>query len=579
MKRYMILLVVALIFCCSGVQAAEFGDLLSRLDSRDFTAEKDVALKTDGPYKGETINPHEETIMFKARAELFGKIMDARLSADLKEKINVFLVNAIQQDIKTDTKSWIIRQFPYTATAKEVSALVPFLKNSEKTLVDAAAEALGKINLPESKKALEANIDIPAAKAALITFNNTIPPLLPVETVKPLALSNISQADFDEWMKGYDKLSDQEKICTLAAITAREDARYRDKVLAAIGSDSPEMKKAGFLALEKLATKDDVDFLVGKLADEHDLAIRICGFIVADGFDEALLAKFNKIDDAKQFLDLSTILINRCVDIRKDVFAKTTAENCPARLELLKQITKICTTKDVPKLLESALLLPRGRELDTAENLIASCCNGDATPIIQLLDKYPPAVIYPIMCRTGGNAAKAELTRGLDSSDPALLEAAFRSLAQWTDAGFADRMMAIITSDQYPEGLKISILRAYIRVMSLPDDKIGISITKDQKLANLKKAFDLASRVDEKRLVLSRLAPNRTINSFEFALQCTSNPDLAEAAYSAIIDHAHDTALRNTYAKQVLPALNLVIEKSKNKNLVERAHLYKGRMM
>ncbi|MDO5581972.1 MAG: hypothetical protein Q4G69_12655 [Planctomycetia bacterium] len=578
MKKYMILLIAALVFCCTGIQAGEFGDLLSRLDSRDFSAEKDVALKTDGPYKGETSNPHEDTIMFKARAELFGKIMEARLSADLKAQVNAFLADAVQQDIKSDTKSWLIRQFPYTATAKEVSVLVPFLKNSDKMLVDAAASALGKIALPEAKSALEANSDVPAAKAALITFNNTVPPLQPAETVKPLALENTSKADFDEWMKGYSKLSDQEKVCTIAAITARQDTQYRNIVREAIASDSAELKKAGFLALEKLATKEDVDFLVGKLADEHDLALRLCGFIVADGFDDALLAKFNQAADPKQFLDLATILINRSVDIRKDVFAKTTAENCPARIELLKQIVKICTPADVPELLASVLLLDR-KDLNTGENLIAGCCNGDASPIIKLLGKYPPAVIYPIMCRTGGNAAKAELSRGLDSSDPALLEAAFRSLAQWTDALFADKMMAIITSEKYPEGLKISILRAYIRVMSLPDDKIGIKITNDQRLANLKNAFNLSTRLDEKRWVLSRLAPNRSIQSFEFVLECAADPDLAEAAYSAIVDHAHDTAFRNTYAKQVLPALNLVIEKTKNKKLVERANLYKGRMM
>ena len=117
-------------------------------------------------------------------------------------------------------------------------------------------------------------------------------------------------------------------------------------------------------------------------------------------------------------------------------------------------------------------------------------------------------------------------------------------------------------------------LRAFIRVISLPDDKIGIEISKDAKLEKLQKAFDIATRIEEKKLILSRLEANRTLNSLNFAVKCASNPDLAEDAYEAIAEHAHDGWLRQQHVAEFASAMELVVNNSKNKELVERVKRY-----
>ena len=578
MKKYFAILLIGLALCCTTVMAADYGTLLERLDSRDFSAEKDVAIKTTGPYKGETINPHADTIMFKARTELLDEILAAKDSKEKAAEVNAFIIKGLAGNVQVDTKVWMMEQLTFTGTAKEVPALTALLTNKEQRLVDAAAYALAKIPGPEAQAALEKNAKIPAVKIALTSRNYPLPPLAPNETKMPLGLAKASDEVFSAWMAKYNDLDENGKVQTLASITARGDRKYRDTALAAMKSDSPALKKAGLLALEKLATKEDVELLLSRLADEHDLVIRICGFIVADGFDNALVEQLRKANDPKFFFDLTTILIDRFVDIRAEVFAKTTAADCPNRLAFLQGVTKIVTPEDVPQLVASTVLFPRGKDRDAAENLIANVCNRDATPLIKLLDKYPHAIIYPIMCRTGGDAAKKELAHGLESSDPAVLETALRSLAQWSDASFADKMMQIATSGKYAEGISLALLRGYIRVISLPDDKIGVKMSKDEKLANLKKAFALSKRADEKRLILSRLAANRTDKSLAFAVECAADPQLAEAAYNAIADHAHDTALRMQYRDQMLKAIDLVLNNSKNAKLIERVKIYKGRM-
>ena len=82
MKKYSILLALALTLGSANVYGADFGDLLARLNSRDFSAERDVVTGKGGVYVGELVNPHSETPMFKARDEYRQMIFDALKAKD-----------------------------------------------------------------------------------------------------------------------------------------------------------------------------------------------------------------------------------------------------------------------------------------------------------------------------------------------------------------------------------------------------------------------------------------------------------------------------------------------------------------
>ncbi len=581
MKKYFLPLAALVAFLAtSGLNAADFGDLLTRLDSRDFSAEKDVLSGQGGPFVGETSNPHADTPMFKARDQFSAMITDAIGNDEKTADLRAFVFDAVKQDVSVETKVWLIQELGYFGIDEDVPALVELLKNDEQRIVDAAAVALAKIPGDAARKALEENQTIPAAAAALSSIAQPIPPIEPLENSMPLALSHAPQEAVDEYLTQYDQFTDAEKVRALASLIARDDKQYRDLALEAMKSDSPELRYEGFLAMEKMATAEDAELFLSHLTDYPEVTQWIGKFIVADGFDDALRAELAKTTDTKRFLDIATLLINRFVDIRADVYRRTTAKECPDRLILLQQVANVSTAEDVPSMVASTLLIPRGKDHDAAENLVANLCQGDATPLIELINdkKYPASAIYPMMCRTGGEAAKVELTRGLDSKDQNLHNAAMRALPMWADGAFADRMWKMLSGNELSEAQFTPILRAYIRVISLPDDKIGIEMTRDQKLEALKKAYQLAKRPDEKRLILDRLEANRTIDFLRFAVECAGDPEVAEAAYKAIADHAHDTAIRKQYPDIVLDAINLVIEKSEDKALIERVEIYKGRM-
>ena len=85
MRKYTFFLALVAVFFATDIWAADFGDLLARLDSRDFSAERDVVTGKGGVYVGELVNPHSETPMFKARDEFRAKMEEA-----LKQAMNYF---------------------------------------------------------------------------------------------------------------------------------------------------------------------------------------------------------------------------------------------------------------------------------------------------------------------------------------------------------------------------------------------------------------------------------------------------------------------------------------------------------
>ncbi len=570
MKKYFLPTLLAVFWGCVSVQAADHAELLKKLDS-DFS--QCLTAETNVSWLGTTGNPNGELDVFKARDEIRGMINAAFGDTAKMAEVNAFLADALTQNIQPTTRVWILEQLGGIGTAKEVPVIASQLDASDRRVVDAAAGALLLIPGPEALAALRK--DIPACRAALAQKANETMSWMPVEKALPFALANGPEEEVDQWMAKYRELDELTKAQTLAMLAARKCTKYRNAVLAAVNSDSEILRNAGFLALEKLASAEDVDILLAKSAENRGLVVRLCGFIVADGFDDALKTRFVGAEKPEDVLLLAEILTNRAVDIRKELFAKTTAKECPNRLALLQQAAKIAMPEDAGSMVASTLCFPAGSERDAAENLIAAVTFGDAAPVIALKGKYEQEGLYSIIGRIGGDAAMAEVNAGLASSDAELRNASIRALSVWPNAKFADKMFAVATDAAYSEEQKIAALRSFIRVVSLPDDKIGIRISKDEKLAKLQDAFKATVRVDEKRLILSRLAANRTVKSLRFAVECAADPELAEAAFTAIADHAHDNVLRQQNSADFIPAMDLVIEKSTNKGLVERVKRYK----
>ncbi|MCF0234974.1 MAG: hypothetical protein HUK22_08375, partial [Thermoguttaceae bacterium] len=247
MKKFAAFLAVAFVFSGVGVFAADFGDLLERLNSRDFTLERDVVTGKGGVYVGELVNPHSETPMFKARDEFRAKMSEAQKAKDdaAIDDLCDFIAGAMKSDSSVETKVWLLQQLAVIGVDKHAAIAADLLKSDNQNLVDAAAGALAKIPGNSAAKALEANKALPACAAALLLRNQGPIPYESLEPSMPFALSNADKAAVDEYLKGFDALDDWEKEMALAGLTARDDKSYRPYALKALASDSDALRRAG----------------------------------------------------------------------------------------------------------------------------------------------------------------------------------------------------------------------------------------------------------------------------------------------------------------------------------------------
>lgn len=494
---------------------------------------------------------------------------------ELKAHLNKLMTDAIGKDLPAQTKAWLLRNLQWTAGDNEVPAIAACLNKNVALVVDEAAHALIKIGTPKAIDALKAAEKDAAPKvkliikSALTSFAEKYD--VPTETKMPLAIPYASKADVDNFLKGYNDFSEQLKVETLANLGIRSDKAYLPLVCKEMQEGTDPVKRAALFALEKLGTKDQIPLIL-KFHD-RGAAQLVASRIESDGFDEGLI---NALANCEQgdFGFISGMLASRSVDISTTLFSKAKAKDCPNRLELLQNAKKLVGLDKINDFIDVLALFPNGRDKEEAEKIIASMTPGNASAVVAKMEQYPGATLLGCLGRIGGGDAKAALEKALKSSDNDVKEAAIKAICNWPNAEVADDLFAISQDSSFKDGQKIQALRAFIRVVSLPDDQIGVKFSVDDKLSRLQKAFDAATRVDEKNLVISRVGSVRDVKSLDFVLRYANDPKLAETVYRAIADLAHHNFLRQPHKDKFEPAMKMVIEKSKDEVLVDRVKRY-----
>jgi hypothetical protein len=157
---------------------------------------------------------------------------------------------------------------------------------------------------------------------------------------------------------------------------------------------------------------------------------------------------------------------------------------------------------------------------------------------------------------------------------------ALHAFRTWPNAVVADDLMKVIRDDNTSDEDRILVLRAFIRVMSLPGtqphDQIGIRIDDVQKVQRLAEVYELAKRVDEKRLIIERVGTIRTVDSLRFVLKYFDEAELQERVCWAILELAHQTDLKRSAREEFNAALDKVLAVTTNDDYRNRANRYKG---
>jgi len=495
--------------------------------------------------------------------------------ANLKAVVNELMLEQLDKDIPLITKVWLLHNLAFTAGGKEVPAIAKLLNDPQVKIIDEAARTLSAIPGEAAANALKSVAQPDPTRRIAVAMMNREPvsPKSSLENRMPLAIPYAGDAELDKWMDGYDKLANLEKASTVANLAIRKAKKYYPQIFDALKSDDDTLKRAAIFALIQVGTKDQIPFLLNDaIALDHGLAVRVLSNIVADGFDDALLDNLKKEDDWGKIALLTEILSHRYyTKALPAIFTFAKKSDCPNRIDLLRHVSRMADKTNVGDMVDVALLLSDRRQRDDAENIIARVCEGDIAPVVAKMNDATTAELLSQLGRIGGQAAVSEVEKSIASSNANIRNAAIRAISNWPNAEVAEKMMEIAKNANESESNRIGAIRGYIRVMTLPNDQLGISISDGARLELLKAIMkDSTTRREEKTLILDRLSTIRTVDCVKFLLEYFEDPMFHANAAQTVVELAHHNELRRRDRTFFSDALDKVIVLAKEKDLKER---------
>ncbi|MBN2023813.1 MAG: HEAT repeat domain-containing protein, partial [Pirellulales bacterium] len=211
------------------------------------------------------------------------------------------------------------------------------------------------------------------------------------------------------------------------------------------------------------------------------------------------------------------------------------------RLASLAALGVLGDSSTVEPLVARLLAAGTSQERAAAERAVWLCAQkGDepdrrADAVLAAIEKSSGrdlAALLPVLGRIGAPRALAVIRDAVKNPDPAVHRAAVTALANWPDATVAAELLDLAKNEEH-EASRVRALRGYIRVVTLRDVRPD-----DQTLAMLRPAVALASRLEEKRLIVSRLAAVVTPDSLELAASHLDEPELRKEAISTCVSLA-----------------------------------------
>ena len=377
------------------------------------------------------------------------------------------------------------------------------------------------------------------------------------------------------------KLPPDGQALLLAGLAAKGDKAAMPVVLAAVGSDRPEVELAAFQALARLGDVSVVPLLIKTMFSDSPAAGHARAsleMVYGPGADEAVIAAMRAEKDTARRGTLIDVLAKRkTVAAAPALLEEAQGSDKTIRAKAIDALANLGEPKDVPALIKMLLAAKDSGEQDKLERTVWLICKriGDpekrAQPVLPALKGAGDAdlgALLPLLGRIGGKAALAAVKPNLTAKDPKLREAAVRALCNWPDDSVAGELLDI-AKNPGNDNEHVWALRAYIRVITMRE-----SNPNKQTLTKFDEVMKLAKRDEERNLLLSRASVIRDVATLRWLLPYLDQPALATQAGRAVVELAHHRGLMQPNHDEFMAALKKVTEVCKDKGIVDRAKRY-----
>jgi HEAT repeat protein len=363
----------------------------------------------------------------------------------------------------------------------------------------------------------------------------------------------------------------------LCALATRGDKSAMPAAVAAAKSDNQQVKIAALQSLAKLGDASVVPLLIEAVAaggEAASTARESLQQVWGKGVDEAIAATMKKAEPPMRDTLLDVVEQRGAVAAAPSLLEFVQGPDAKLRDRAMKALGKLAGPENVPAMVKVLLSMEKGTTRDEAEKAIMFACGrsdeeaNQAEPVLAALAEASDAqrvILLPLLGRIGGKKALVAIQAAMKSPSAEIREAGIRGLCNWPDASVADELLALAQNAD-SSAHRTWALRAYIRVTSL-----GGKRSPRQSLAMFKKAMELITRDDERKLLLGRVSEVRDMAALRFVVPYLDNPALASEASRAVVDLARRRELFDPHQAEFTAALKKVTEVCKDQRLVDQA--------
>ncbi len=335
------------------------------------------------------------------------------------------------------------------------------------------------------------------------------------------------------------KLPPAGQVQLITALANRGHEAARPAVMESAKSSSEEVRIAVYKAMVKLGTADCVMSLATAAATtrgaERDTARETLYTIRDPQVDRTILDGIAKADPATKVELIRAIGERNIQGAETILLTSATDTDRKVRIEALKVMQSVAGEKELPVLLDLLMKVSSDAERLEAERAVGAVIRRGGQPhkhVDTLIGRFASAPItgkaslVTLLGQIGGEKAYSTLAAAVSDTDESIRDAAIRALADFPDSQPTEALLALAQHATKPVN-KIIGLRGYVRM-------IGLTHAGTEELvAMCEKAMSLASRVEEKRLILSAASKIPDDKAIAFVTKAAADSQLSAEAKAA----------------------------------------------
>jgi len=368
----------------------------------------------------------------------------------------------------------------------------------------------------------------------------------------------------------------------LDALTDRGDRTARPAVWEMLKTSETAVRMAALRALGPLGETSDVPLLVRSLgaAEESEKTIAQASLLRLHGptINAAVVSELPQAAPKVRVALINLLAARRALDCVPGILPASLDADAGVRAAAMNALGQLAGVEHLHDMLKGVLRAAPGEEREAAEKAVMFVCQR-----IENADKRTGALLaawsrfsdddktalLPALGRVGGRKVMKIVEKAIADKDPRRHDAGVRALCNWSDATVVAALSSQVKTDADAEH-RIAALRALIRVAVLSDDRSEV-----ERLDVLKKALGMATRDEERNLVLRRAGAIRTIETLRFVAPYLDRPEFAQAACATVVELARHRELREPNKAEFDKALDAVIRTSKDPAVHDRAERFR----